>query len=84
MEIRNSVSEATSNGDSAKFVLKEGLENSTDSFIELLPESKTSEEEYSSTFLRPKQWVLLQRVEANIRLKFVLVPLLQRSCEDTG
>ena len=40
----NSVSEATSKTDSAKFVLKEGLENSTDSLIELLSESGTSEE----------------------------------------
>ena len=45
---------------SAKFVLKEGSKNSTDSFIELLSESGTSEEEYSSTFLRLLQWVLLQ------------------------
>ena len=59
-EIRNSIFEATSKEDSAKFVLKEGSENSTDSYIELLPESGTSEEEYSSTFLRPQQWVLLQ------------------------
>ena len=43
-----SVSEATSKEDSAKFVLKEGSENSTDSFIELLSKSGTSEEEYSS------------------------------------
>ena len=43
-----------------KFVLKEGSKNSTDSLIELLSESGTSEEEYSSTFLRPLQWVLLQ------------------------
>ena len=56
----DSVSEETSKGDSTKFVLKEGSENSTDSFIELLSESGTSEEEYSSTFHRPQQWVLLQ------------------------
>ena len=56
----DSISEATSKGDSSKFVLKDGLENSTDSFIELLSESKTSEEEYSSTFHHPQQWVLLQ------------------------
>ena len=43
-----------------KFVLKEGSENSTDSLIELLSESETSKEEYSSTFLLPLQWVLLQ------------------------
>ena len=43
-----------------KFVLKEGSENSTDSLIKLLSESRTSEEEYSSTFLLPLQWVLLQ------------------------
>ena len=55
-----SVSEAISKEDSAKFVLKEGSENSTDSFIELLSESGTSEKEYSSTFLLPLQWVLLQ------------------------
>ena len=46
--------------DSAKFVLKEGSENSTDSLIELLSESGTSKEEYSSTFLLSLQWVLLQ------------------------
>jgi len=31
-----------------------------DSLIELLSESGISEEEYSSTFLLPLQWVLLQ------------------------
>ena len=45
-----SVSEATFKGDSAKFILKEGSENSTDSLIELLSESVTSKKEYSSTF----------------------------------
>ena len=45
--VGKSVSEATSKGDSAKFVLKEGSENSTDYLIELLSESVTSKEEYS-------------------------------------
>ena len=71
-----SVSEATSKEDSAKFVLKEGSENSADSFIELLSDSGTSEEEYSSTFLRSLQWVL-SKEKANILPKFVFVPLLQ-------
>ena len=62
-EISNSVFKAS--GDSAtqflqKFVLKEGSENSTDSLVELLFESGTSEEEYFSTFLLTLQWVLLQ------------------------
>ena len=45
--------------DSEKFLLKESSANSTYSLIELLSESETSEEEYS-TFLLPLQWVLLQ------------------------
>ena len=78
-----SVSEATSKGDSAKFVLKEGSENSTDSLIELLSESGTSEEEYSSTFLLLYSGCS-SKVKANILPKFVFVPLLQQSCEGTG
>ena len=43
-----------------KFVLKEGSENSTDSLIELLSESVTFKEGYSSIFLLSLQWVFLQ------------------------
>ena len=57
-------------------VLKEGSENLTDSLIELLSESGTSEEEYSSTsfFLYSG---CSSKVKANILPKFVFIPLLQ-------
>ena len=74
--MEKSVSEATSKEDSTKFVLKEVSENSIDSLIELLSESGTSEEEYSSIFLLPLQWVLLQS-----KGKYSPEICLQRSCE---
>ena len=59
VKFSNSDSEVTSNR-FWRFVLKEGSENSTDSLIELLSESVTSKEEYSSIFLLSLQWVFLQ------------------------